>query len=164
MSLVYPILVLYDGDAFICQNSCLGDPKSYVESYLSSNNLDKTNIQVYAYERKKWIALLLESKNNKLDFIIEKDKIKLLKTVEDLEEVDMDVDWAKDSELSEFYSEEEIEKINENKQILSTFSFITQEIRDSLPHQIPVKKRKVSIKVRKQVVEKEVSGVKLELT
>jgi hypothetical protein len=164
MNLTYPILVLYSGDEFICQNSCLGDPKSYVESYLASNNLDKSNIQVYAYERKKWISMLLESKNNKLDFIIEKNKIKLLKTVEDLEEVEIDVDWAKDSELSDFYSEEEVEKINENKQILSTFSFITQDIRDSLPHQVPVKKRKVNIKVRKQVIEKEVSGVKLELT
>ena len=164
MSLVYPILVFYSGDDFICQNSCLGDPKSYAESYLSSNNLDKDKIQIYAYERKKWISMLLESKNNKLDFLIEKDKVKLLKTVENLEEVEIDVDWAKDSELSDFYSGDEIEKINENKQILSTFSFVTQDIRDSLPHKIPVKKRKVNIKVRKQVIEKEVSGVKLELT
>ena len=164
MSLTYPILVFYSGDNFICKNSCLGDPKGYIESYLSSNDLNKEDVQVYAYERKVWISMLLESKNNKYDFMIEKDKIKLIKNVEEYEDLEMVVDWAKDSEISLFYSEEEIEKINENKQELSKFSFITEDVKNKMPHQIPIRKRISKVKVKKQILEKEVSGVKLELT
>jgi hypothetical protein len=163
MSLVYPVLVFYDNNSFIAQNSCLGDPNAYIDTFISSNKLDKQTIEVYAYDRKLWIALLLESKNKQCDFVIEKDTAKLVKSIEETEDIEIVVDWAKDSELDLFYTQDEITKINRNKQILCKYPFMTKEVLKKMPYKIPVKKRLAKRKVIKQVVQREIKGIKLDI-
>lgn len=160
--LVYPVCVFFSEGNFFSHVPSVGEAEKFAEDYIISNNLPKETTEVYFYDRKAWIALLLDVKKEKLKFVIEKERICTFKSVDAIEEVEVEIDWMKEDNLELYYTVEEIEEIEENRIALQDISFITKEIMDSLPHIVISKSRIAEITVKKDVLVTELAGEKYE--
>ena len=144
--MINPVLVVYSNGSFLMSALCTSNSaSSFAKDLLDSNNLDVQNSEVYLYDRREWKRLLSLCDENHI-MITEKSKTFINKKIIVKEDVEVLVDWTGDDDTSDFYNQEEMQKILENRTYL-------ESLRDfglvELPHEIEKKYR---------IVQKDVIG------
>lgn len=164
MEFVYPVVVFFVNGAFHSYVPSVGNHVEFVREYVVANGISFDTLEAFLYNRKDWITMLLESKESDISMTIEKDRVLTTRSIQVDDVVEVPVDWMKEDGLDEFYSEGEITKINENKEELLNYTFVTEEVLAGLPHKIAKKYRIVEVKKNTTEIVTELIGVPLIVT
>ena len=135
----------------------------FMLTYCENRELDLEKVSINLYDRKSWILFLKESEENDCRFTITSSAIEMHspEMVEVVREVS--IDWTCEENLIDYFSSDEIVKINENLDYLNSLKSLSYFNEEDMPHVIEEKFKEVTVNELNYVFVKSINGQALEI-